>query len=74
MPGAVRSRSQVVRKAFESVVVRYAFAFVMVAAALGLRKLLEPVTGTGAPFVLFFAAVTVTAIFAGRRPAFAPRC
>lgn len=35
---------------------RYAFAVVMVAAAFGLRKLLEPVTGKGAPFVFFFNA------------------
>ena len=68
MPGAIRSRRLVLRKAFELVVVRYAFALVMVAAALGLRKLLEPITGTGAPFVVFFAAVTVTAIFAGPGP------
>ena len=67
MAGVVRSR-RLLRKAFELVVVRYAFAFVMVAAAFGLRRLLEPVTGTGAPFVLFFAAVTVTAIFAGPGP------
>ena len=47
-------------RAFEHALVRYAFAVVTVAAAFGLRKLLEPVTGTGAPFVLFFAAVAVT--------------
>ena len=68
MPGAMRSRRRVLRKAFELVVVRYAFALVMVAAAFGLRKLLEPITGSGAPFVLFFAAVTITAIFAGPGP------
>ena len=36
---------------------RHAFAVALVIAAFGLRKLLEPVTGTGAPFVLFFGAV-----------------
>ena len=56
------------RRAFVHVLVRYAFAVVMVAAAVGLRELLEPLTGTGAPFVLFFAAVTVTALLAGRGP------
>ena len=47
---------------------RYAFAVAMVAAALGLRKLLEPVSGTGAPFVLFFAAVLVSSLTCGRGP------
>jgi PAS domain-containing protein len=39
-----------------------------VAAAFALRILLIPVTGTGAPFVLFFAAVLVTNLFAGVGP------
>jgi PAS domain S-box-containing protein len=47
---------------------RYAFAVAMVAAAFGLKKLLEPVTGTGAPFVLFFAAVLVSSLTCGRGP------
>jgi PAS domain S-box-containing protein len=47
---------------------RYAFAVAMVAAAFGLKKLLEPVTGTEAPFVLFFGAVLVTSLAAGHRP------
>ncbi len=63
-----RSPRAVLRRAFENVLVRYAFGVAMVAAAFGLRMLLEPITGPGAPFVLFFAAVTVSAIFAGRGP------
>jgi PAS domain S-box-containing protein len=47
---------------------RYAFAVAMVIGAFGLRKLLEPVTGTGAPFVLFFAAVLVASLMGGRGP------
>ncbi|MET0215751.1 MAG: PAS domain S-box protein, partial [Vicinamibacterales bacterium] len=47
---------------------RYAFAVAMVIGALGLRKLLEPVTGTGAPFVLFFGAVLVASLVGGRGP------
>ncbi|MGH9255720.1 MAG: PAS domain S-box protein, partial [Vicinamibacterales bacterium] len=47
---------------------RYAFAVAIVIAAFGLRKLLEPVTGTGAPFVLFFGAVLVSSLAAGRGP------
>ena len=47
---------------------RYAFAVAMVIGAFGLRKLLEPVTGTGAPFVLFFAVVLVASLIGGRGP------
>jgi PAS domain S-box-containing protein len=47
---------------------RYAFAVAMVIGAFGLRKLLEPVTGTGAPFVLFFGAVLVASLVGGRGP------
>jgi len=59
----------VLRRALEHVVVRYAVAVAMVAAAFGLKKLLEPMTGTGAPFVLFFAAVAISALLVGRGPA-----
>jgi PAS domain S-box-containing protein len=47
---------------------RYAFAVAMVIGAFGLRKLLEPLTGTGAPFVLFFAVVLVASLVGGRGP------
>jgi PAS domain S-box-containing protein len=40
----------------------------MVLAAFGLKKLLEAVTGAGAPFVLFFGAVAVTSLLAGPGP------
>jgi len=50
-------------------VVRYAFAVGVVLTALGLRLLLIPLTGTGAPFVLFFAAILVTSLVAGVGPA-----
>jgi PAS domain S-box-containing protein len=56
------------RKAFGRVLLRYAFAAAMVLIALGVRMLLEPVTGTGAAFVLFFGAVVVTAVWAGPGP------
>jgi PAS domain S-box-containing protein len=66
--GGERSSSPVARKVFDRVFVRYAFAALTVAVAFGLKKVLEPVTGTGAPFVLFFAAVLVTTLLAGPWP------
>jgi len=65
---AKRSPRAVLRRAFENVLARYAFGVVMVAVAFGLRKVLESVTGTGAPFVLFFGAVVVTSLWAGSGP------
>jgi PAS domain S-box-containing protein len=50
-------------------VLRYLLAVVAVAAAFGLRIWLVPFTGTGAPFVLFFAAALTTSLFAGVGPA-----
>ena len=47
---------------------RYLGAAGAVATAFALRLLLEPLTGTGAPFVLFFAAVLVTSLYAGTGP------
>ncbi len=47
---------------------RYLFAFAIVAGAFALRWWLIPFTGTGAPFVLFFAAVLVTSLYAGVWP------
>ena len=66
--GTKRSWGLVLRKPFGLTLVRYGFALVTVAAALVVRKVLEPFTGTGAPFVLFFAAVTVSAVLAGSGP------
>jgi PAS domain S-box-containing protein len=48
---------------------RYAFAVVAVLIAFGLREVLKPQTGTGAPFVLFFGAVMASSLAAGRGPA-----
>ncbi len=56
------------RSLFRYAVVRYAFALVSVVVAFAARKLLEPATGTGAPFVLFFGAILSTAIVAGAGP------
>jgi PAS domain S-box-containing protein len=47
---------------------RYLLALVVVAGALALRISLVRVTGTGAPFVPFFAAVLVSSIVAGVGP------
>jgi PAS domain S-box-containing protein len=47
---------------------RYLFAVAIVAGTFVLRVWLIPFTGTGAPFVLFFAAVLVTSLFAGVGP------
>jgi PAS domain S-box-containing protein len=52
-----------------SPVARYAVSVIAVGAALGLRMLAEPWTGTGAPFVLFFGAMLVTSLLAGVGPA-----
>jgi PAS domain S-box-containing protein len=53
---------------FEGRFARYALAVVGVAVTLGLRKLTEPLTGAGAPFVLFFGAVLVTTLTMGAGP------
>jgi PAS domain S-box-containing protein len=62
-----RARSFSPRNRFGHAIVRYAFAVATVAAALGLRKLLEPATGTGASFVLYFGAVLTASFLAGHR-------
>jgi K+-sensing histidine kinase KdpD len=48
---------------------RYSFAVVAVAIAFAVKLWLMPLTGAGAPFVLFFAAVMVTSLAAGVGPA-----
>ena len=58
-----------VNNLFHNTIVRYLFAIAMVAGTFALRIWLVPLTGTGAPFVLFFAAVLVTSLFAGVGPA-----
>ncbi len=57
------------RSVFRHTAVRYGLALVSVVVAFALRKALEPATGTGAPFVLFFGAIVSTAIIAGAGPA-----
>ncbi len=49
-------------------VARYLVALGAVVTAFALRVLLTPLTGTGAPFVLFFAAVLVTSLYVGTGP------
>jgi PAS domain S-box-containing protein len=49
--------------------VRYLFGIATVAIAFGLRVWLSPLTGTGAPFVSFFAAILTTSLLAGVGPA-----
>ena len=56
------------RRALRGLILRYGFAAATVALAFGIRKVLEPVTGTGAPFVLFFGAVLATSLWAGSGP------
>ncbi len=47
---------------------RYAFGLATVLAAYVSRRLLEPFTGTGAPFVLFFGAIVATSVRVGTGP------
>src|SRR5436190_16454515 len=49
-------------------VARYLVALGAVVTALALRVLLTPLTGAGATFVLFFAAVLVTSLYVGTGP------
>ena len=50
---------------------RYLVALGAVVTAFALRILLTPLTGTGAPFVLFFAAVLLTSLYLGTGPGLA---
>ena len=49
-------------------VVRYLVALGAIVTAFALRILLAPLTGSGAPFVLFFAAVLITTLYVGTGP------
>jgi PAS domain S-box-containing protein len=53
---------------FQKTPVRYLFAVAAVAFTFTLRIWLIPWTGTGAPFVLFFAAILATSLLAGVGP------
>jgi PAS domain S-box-containing protein len=46
----------------------YVVSAAAVGAAFGLRIVLEPLTGIGAPWVMFFTAVVVATLFGGRGP------
>ena len=63
---ADRSRRYVL---IQSAVVQYAFAVGAFGVAFGLRLVLDPLIGRGAPFVLFLAATMVTGLVAGGGPA-----
>ena len=54
---------------FQHTIFRYLFGIAAVAGVFALRIWLIPLTGTGAPYVLFFAAVLATSLFAGVGPA-----
>jgi PAS domain S-box-containing protein len=54
---------------FQDTIFRYLFAIAAVASVFALRMWLIPLTGPDAPFVLVFAAVLVTSLFAGVGPA-----
>ena len=58
-----------VNSLFQHTIFRYLFSIAAVASAFALRTWLIPLTGTGAPYVLFFAAVLATSLFAGVGPA-----
>jgi PAS domain S-box-containing protein len=53
---------------FHKTAVRYLFAIAAVACTFALRVWLIPLTGTGAPFVLFFGVILATTLFAGVGP------
>ena len=53
----------------QNTIFRYLFGIAAVASVFALRLWLVPLTGTGAPFVLFFGAVLATSLFAGVGPA-----
>jgi PAS domain S-box-containing protein len=56
------------RRAFAHTWVRYLFGVAMAALAFGLRMLVSPWTGRGAPFVLFFGATLLTSLLGGVGP------
>lgn len=59
---------QTLRTRLRHPVVRYAFGVATVVMAFALQRLLEPITGTGAPFVVFFGSVLLTSLYAGIGP------
>jgi PAS domain S-box-containing protein len=55
-------------RAVKQTIGNYALAAMAVSAAFGARMILEPVTGTGAPYVLFFGAIVATGLWVGAGP------
>jgi K+-sensing histidine kinase KdpD len=53
---------------FQHPIARYLFSMIVVMCTFALRLWLIPLIGTGAPFVLFFAAVLVTSLAVGSGP------
>ena len=53
---------------FQGTIARYAFGVAVVLVAFVLRTVLEPITGSGAPFVLFFGAVVAASVWGGLGP------
>jgi PAS domain S-box-containing protein len=53
---------------FQTRAARYAFSIAAVSLAFALKLWLVPLTGTGAPFVLFFAAIIAASLLAGIGP------
>src|SRR6478672_9226477 len=62
------ARRSSLRSFFRQTGVRYAFALLSVLAAFVLREVIEPATGTGAPFVLLFGAIVITTAIVGAGP------
>lgn len=58
-----------INRLFEHTTFRYGFGVSVVAGAFAIRMWLVPWTGTGAPFVLFFASIVLTSLLAGVGPA-----
>jgi len=56
------ARCSIVNSLFQNTIFRYLFSIAAVASVFARRIWLIPLTGTGAPFVLFFAAVLVTGV------------
>lgn len=65
MQGSASSGTRFFENPFDG----YGLAIVATAAALLVRKLLDPVLGTSVPFITLFPAVASVAIFAGNGPA-----
>lgn len=57
-----------VARLMQHTAIRYLLALAAVAMAFGAKTLTVPLTGRGAPFVLFFAATLVTSLFLGVGP------